>query len=383
MTHWGKRKKSKNKREEKKLQIQKAFSESVSVEVIPALESYLVENNRILRVAAYCRVSTYEGSQAGSHELQVQHYKEMIENNPKWEFVGIYADEGVSGTSTRGRINFLRMVDDCYSGKIDLILTKSISRFARNTLDCLDTIRRLRLLRPPVGVFFESENLNTLESKNEFTLGVMSLVAQGESEQKSAAITWSIIERFKKGIPIIPTHNLLGFDKNEYGQVVVAEEEAEIIRYIYDSYLDGASPSEIACSLTNARIPTVIGNEIWKSSSILRILRNEKYCGDVLMQKTFTVDCFTHRKMHNTGQRPQYLLKDGIPAIISKEKWEKVQYLLKTRRYSSTQVTKPETGIFISRVKNGALKGFIHINPKWNKEEIKQVVEKFKDERKI
>ncbi|WP_081428008.1 recombinase family protein [Clostridium kluyveri] len=189
----------------------------------------------MLHVAAYCRVSTYEEAQAGSFELQVQHYQEMIEKNPKWALAGIYADEGVSATSMHRRVDFLRMIKDCRSGKIDLIITKSVSRFARNTRDCLDVVRQLKMLNPPVSVFFEAENLNTIESKNEFTLGVMSLVAQGESEQKSAAITWSIIERFKKGIPIISTHNLLGFDKDHLGQIVIVEEEANIVRYIYDS----------------------------------------------------------------------------------------------------------------------------------------------------
>ena len=152
------------------------------------------------------------------------------------------------------RIDFLRMIEDCYAGKIDLIITKSVSRFARNTSDCLDVVRQLKLLSPPIGVLFESENLNTLESKNEFTLGVMSLVAQGESEQKSSAITWSIIERFKKGIPIISTHNLLGYDKNHLGQLVIVKEEANIIRYIYDSYMDGSNTREIAQSLTEANV---------------------------------------------------------------------------------------------------------------------------------
>lgn len=351
------------------------------VEVIPATEPNPADDGVILRVAAYCRVSTYEEAQAGSYELQVQHYREMIEENPKWELAGIYADEGVSATSIHRRTQFLRMIEDCHAGKVDLIVTKSVSRFARNTRDCLDVVRQLKALNPPVGIFFETENLNTVETKNEFTLGVMSLVAQGESEQKSSAITWSIIERFKKGIPIISTHNLLGFDKDDLGQIVIAEEEANIVRYIYDSYMDGSNTREIAQSLTNARIPTVMGNPVWKSSSILRILRNEKYCGDVLMQKTFTVDCFTHKKMKNTGQRPQYLLKGGIPAIISKDKWLAVQELLKERRYSKKHAKNPDIGVFISRVKTGALRGFIYINPQWRSKEAAEVLHKLYTER--
>lgn len=305
----------------------------------------------------------------------------MIEKNPKWALAGIYADEGVSATSMHRRVDFLRMIKDCRSGKIDLIITKSVSRFARNTRDCLDVVRQLKMLNPPVSVFFEAENLNTIESKNEFTLGVMSLVAQGESEQKSAAITWSIIERFKKGIPIISTHNLLGFDKDHLGQIVIVEEGANIVRYIYDSYMYGSNTREIAQSLTDARVPTVLGRPMWKSSSILRILRNEKYCGDVLMQKTFTVDCFTHKKMKNTGQRPQYLLKGGIPAIIPKDRWLAVQRLLKKRRFSKKLAEKPNIGVFISRVKTGALRGFVYINPNWSKKEVAQVLKKLTQER--
>ena len=381
ITYWKKSAQTESKRQKKKERIQKAFSNAATVEVIPATESNLTDDNAILRVAAYCRVSTYEEAQAGSFELQVQHYKEMIGQNPKWELAGIYADEGVSATSMHRRVQFLRMIEDCRSGKIDLIITKGVNRFARNTRDCLDVVRQLKMLSPPVGVLFETESLNTLESKNEFTLGVMSLVAQGESEQKSAAITWSIIERFKKGIPIISTHNLLGFDKDPFGQVVIVEEEANIIRYIYDSYMDGSNAREIARSLTDARIPTVLGNPVWKSSTILRILKNEKYCGDVLMQKTFTVDCFTHKKMRNTGQRPQYLLKGGIPAIIPKDRWLAVQKLLKEHRFSKKLTARPDVGVFVRQVKTGALQGFVYINPSWSKKEVAQVLEKLSHER--
>ena len=351
------------------------------MEIIPATVSNSVDSDNILRVAAYCRVSTYEEAQAGSFELQIQHYQEKIEANPKWELVGIYADEGVSATSTHRRIQFLRMIEDCYAGKIDLIITKSVSRFARNALDCINIVRQLKKLNPPVGVIFEAENLNTIESKNEFTLGVMSTMAQSYSEQKSAAVTWSIIERFKKGIPIISTHNLLGFDKNQFGKIVIVEEEATIVRYIYESYIDGSNAREIAQSLTDARIPTVTGNSIWKSDSIRRILHNEKYCGDVIMQKTFTVDCFSHKKMKNTGQRPKYLLKDGIPAIIPKDKWETVQKLFNERRFSKKSTEKPDVGVHISKVKTGALCGFIHINPNWRKKEIEQILKMIKKEK--
>ncbi len=374
---WKKVTNANERRQEQKSKIREAFANAPEVEFIPAKIKAESETSRKLRVAAYCRVSTYEDAQAGSYELQVQHYREMIESKSDWELVEIYADEGVSGTSMKKRINFLRMIDDCCKGKIDLIMTKSVSRFARNTRDCLDVIRRLKALDPPVGVIFEIESLNTIESKNEFTLGVMSLVAQGESEQKSAAIIWSVIERFKKGIPILSTHNLLGYDKDHFGKMVIVEEEAEVIKYIYACYMDGQTASEIALSLMQARVPTIRGGEKWSGSSVLNILRNEKYCGDVLMQKTFTVDCFSHKTVKNTGQRPQYRLRNHHPAIISRDDWLKVQEELQHRRCRSKKEKKPiEKKLYITRIKSGGLKGFFLINPKWNRLEIDEFLKK-------
>jgi len=334
-----------------------------------------------LRVAAYCRVSTYEDSQSGSFELQLQYYKELIEAKQEWELAGIYADEGVSGTSMKKRTEFLKMIEDCKGGKVDFIITKSVSRFTRNTRDCLDVVRQLKSLNPPVGVLFETENLNTLESKNEFTLGVMSLVAQGESEQKSAAIIWSIIERFKKGIPIISTHNLLGYDKDKFGNMIIVEEEAEVVKYIYKCYMDGYNAQEIANSLTESHIPTSTGRSVWSSSSVLNILRNEKYCGDVLMQKTYTVDCFTHKTVKNTGQKAQYRLNDHHSPIIPREQWLNVQEQLQFRRTKKkSEKELINNKLYLTKVKSGALKGFILLDPKWRKSDIARFFEKIKKE---
>lgn len=370
---WKKAEKVKNRREKEKRKIREAFSNTAAVEVIPAKTEEMKGKMRRTRVAAYCRVSTYEDAQAGSFELQVQYFKETIEKNPNYELVKIYADEGVSGTSMKKRLKFQEMIQDCRLGKIDLILTKSVSRFARNTRDCLETIRELKTLNPPVGVYFEAENLNTIESKNEFTLGVMSLVAQGESEQKSASIIWSVIERFKRGIPIISTHNLLGYDKDRYGKMVIDEEEAEVIRYIYGCYKDGQSVREIAENLTEQHIPTVNGGTVWSSSTIRNILKNEKYCGDVLMQKTFTVDCFSHKVVKNKGQKPQYRLRDHHPPIIPREEWNNIQkLLLKPRHKSKIKGKRLVKKIIVTKIKSGKLKGFVVINPKWNDKEIDQ-----------
>lgn len=372
---WNKAVKAEKRREAEKQRIQTAYQNKRDVEFIPAKVDDEKKNRPKLRVAAYCRVSTLEDAQAGSFELQKQHFREKIDKNPDWENVGIYADEGKSGTNTKKRPEFQRMIEDCFQGKIDLILTKSVSRFARNTMDCLRTVRDLKALSPPVGVYFEDSDLNTIEAKNEFTLGVLSLVAQGESEAKSAAIKWSVVERFQNGIPILSTTNLLGYEKDSYGRLVIVEEEAEVIRYIYSSFIDGLSAREIAETLTDSHIPTVKGNTVWSSGTVRNILRNEKYVGDVLMQKTYTVDCFSHKAVKNRGERPQYRLRNNHPAIVSHKDWDTVQEMLKHPRYKSgNEAVKPIPDKFrISRVKAGRLKGFLILDPQWRSADIEKL----------
>ncbi|MEG0285286.1 MAG: recombinase family protein [Vagococcus sp.] len=370
-----------NLREEKILtkkqnEIKELFENKRIVEVIPSS----VKNKDILkqktRVAAYCRVSTYAEAQSGSYELQIQSYQEKIQNNTDWELVDIYADQGVSGTSMKKRINFNRMLDDCRAGKIDLILVKSISRFSRNTLDFISIYRELKTLTNPVGIFIEDLNLNTLDSTGETILVMFSTVAQAESEQKSEAIKWSIIERFKKGFPIIPTHNLLGYKKDRFGRIKIDSDEAEVVRLIYHNFLNGVRAKEIAQMLMDNDIPTAIGNKKWTSSSIYRILRNEKYCGDVLMQKTYTVDCFSHRTKKNKGEKPKYLLKNGIPKIISKSDWQETQRLLKNPRKGIQQkvdkIEKPKK--YVMRIKTGIFKGFIILDKDWTQFELEEVL---------
>jgi len=373
---WNKAAKAEKRREEEKQRIRSAYEDKRDVEFIPAKIQTDPDNKPKLKVAAYCRVSTLEDAQAGSFELQIQHFQQMISDNPEWEDVGIYADEGKSGTNMKKRPEFQRMIEDCKQGKIDLILTKSVSRFARNTMDCLRVVRELKALSPPVGVYFEDVSLNTVEAKNEFTLGVMSLVAQGESEAKSAAITWSVIERFRNGIPILSTTYLLGYDKDRFGKMVIVEEEAEVVRYIYNSFINGQTTREIADSLTQGHIPSVKGNEKWNVGTVRNILKNEKYCGDVLMQKTYTVDCFSHRSVKNRGQRPQYRLKNNHPAIISREDWDKVQELLLLPRRKGSGNAVPIAAKFrVSRIKSGRLNGFIILDPNWRAGDIEKLFE--------
>ena len=368
---WNKAAKAEKKREQEKKRIRSAFEDRRDVEFIPATVTSDSADKPKLRVAAYCRVSTLEDAQAGSFELQIQHFQQMIAANDRWEEVGIYADEGKSGTNMKKRPQFQKMIQDCRDGKIDLILTKSVSRFARNTMDCLRVVRELKALNPPVGVFFEDVSLNTVEAKNEFTLGVMSLVAQGESEAKSAAITWSVIERFKNGIPIVSTTYLLGYDKDTFGKLVIVEEEAEVVRYIFSSYLDGQSCREIAENLTEAQIPTVKGKEVWSSGTVRNMLRNEKYCGDVLMQKTFTVDCFSHKSVRNRGQKPQYRLTNNHPAIIPRDDWMRVQTMLQQpRRKGATQQKPIEEKFRVTRIKNGRLKGYVVLDTRWRTSDV-------------
>lgn len=356
--------------------IQDAFKYKREVEIIPAKVSDLSIQKK--RVAAYCRVSTYAEAQSGSFELQIQSYKEKILLNPEWEFVGIYADRGASGTTIKKREHFNRMLNDCRLNKIELIIVKSISRFSRNVLDFISITRELKALPNSVGVFIEDLNINTLDTTSEISLLMLSVVAQAESEQKSEAITWSIIERFKKGLPIIPTHNFLGFTKDRFGKVVIEESEAEIVRFIYKNFLEGVRAVDIASLLNEANIPTASGNQ-WKSSSIYRVLRNEKYFGLVIMQKTYTVDCFSHRKKINRGEKPQYLLRNGLPAIVSEDEWNLVQELLLNprkgfKKKAVKNIEKPR--IFVSTIKSGVFKGFIVIDAKWSKEDVAEVLSK-------
>lgn len=358
----------------KQKRIRNVFESDRTVEVIPNVVQNASLGERKTRVAAYCRVSTFDESQSGSFELQKQTYLERIQNTPNWELVGIYADQGASGTTIKKREQFQQMLEDCRQGKIDLILVKSISRFARNQLDFISIYRELKALPHPVGILIEDINLNTLDTKGELVLGVMSIVAQGESEQKSASITWSIIERFKRGIPIIPTHNLLGYIKDKYDQIVIDDSEAKVARYIYDSYMNGRTAGEIADALMEHHIPTVTGLKNWFTLAVNNILRNEKYKGEIIMQKTYTVDCFSHKTRKNNGERPKYRLRNGIPSIISDSDWSLVQELLsQPRRRTKSAKVALAPKLYVKRVKSGILKDFIVLDSSWKKKEIQTV----------
>lgn len=290
------------------------------------------------RVCAYCRVSTNEEEQVSSYELQVRHYTQMIQRNAQWEFVGVYADYAKSGTSTQKRTEFLRMIEDCKEGKIDFVLTKSISRFARNTLDCLNVVRELQSLRPPVAILFEKENLNTLDSKSELLLTILSSIAQDEARSISENLKWSLQKRFQEGKARCPTQFLLGYEKDENGNLMINEEEAKTVRRVYREYMEGKGAKVIAAELKGEGVLTGRGTMNWGKSSVMHLLRNEKYCGDVRMQKNITLDFLTHKRVENQGQLPQYYVENHHPAIIPRDEWKAVQAEIEYRHeIASTQ----------------------------------------------
>lgn len=281
-------------------------------------------------MAAYCRVSTNQEEQLLSYENQVKFYTEYINNNPDYEFAGVYADEGLSATNTKKRENFNRMIKDCMDGKIDVIITKSISRFARNTLDCLNYVRQLK--EQGIGIIFEKENINTLDSRGEVLLTILSSLAQDESRSISENSTWGIRRRFEQGKVIINESKFLGYDKDKEGHLIINPKEAKIVKRIYEEYLNGNGVNQIARDLEKDKIKSWNERNKWYGSTIEGILTNEKYKGDALLQKTYTVDFLTKTREKNEGQVPQYYVEDSHPAIINRDIWECVQLEFERRK---------------------------------------------------
>lgn len=282
------------------------------------------------RVAAYARVSTDEDEQLNSYENQINYYTRYIQSRPEWEFVGLYSDEGISGLNTKKRDGFRQMVEDALNGKIDLILTKSISRFARNTVDTLVTIRQLK--EKGVEVYFEKENIYTLDSKGELLITIMSSIAQEESRSISENITWAKRKNMERGKVSMSYGQFLGYEKGEDGKPQIIEKEAAVVRRIYNLYLDGKSVREIARILTAGKIPTPSGKNCnWNVSTIMSILRNEKYKGDALLQKVYTADFLNKKVVKNMNVLPQYYVENSHPAIIDGETFDLVQAELAKR----------------------------------------------------
>lgn len=311
-----------------------------------------------LRVAAYCRVSTDSDEQYTSFEAQRQHYLDSVSKHENWTLIEIYADEGISGTSTKKRVAFNRMIEDAKEGKFDLIITKTVSRFTRNVVDGLVAARELLKQDPPVGIFFEEDKFNTLMPNCEFILTIMLSLAQGESTKKSETMQTSYEWRYQRNDYFCPTNYLLGYETNEDGDIVVEPEGAKTVRAIFTMYLAGTSASAIARTLTELTRPTAKNNLIWSGGSVMNIIRNEKYCGDIIGQKTYTVDCLEHRKAKNRGQKWLHYMANHHEAIISREEY--IRALLMSGGNRSSRYFNPSYEIRI--ISEGLLRGFIPIN---------------------
>ena len=278
---------------------------------------------RQLRVAAYCRVSTDDEEQLTSYEAQQNYYTDKIMTNQDWTMAGIFADEGITGTTARKRPEFLRMIRLCKQKKIDIILTKSISRFARNTVDCLNYIRALRELG--IAVIFEKENINTLEADSEILITMLGAFAQAESESISANVRWGKRQAMREGKAIIQYDRLYAYQKGEDGKPQIIPDQAEVVQSIYKQYLAGASLRMIKDRLEAEQIPNAAGNAWWTITAVRSILSNEKYCGDVLLQKSFVSDCINRKVIRNTGQLPMYLVQNHHEGIVDRKTFHAVQ----------------------------------------------------------
>ena len=298
------------------------------------------ERKRSLRVAAYCRVSTDSEEQLSSYENQLAYYTEKIMKEPGWTMAGVFADEGVTGTSTCKRKEFLRMIRQCRQGKIDMILAKSVSRFARNTVDTLNFTRELRGLGIPV--IFEEQNINSIYPESEFLITLHGAFAQAESESTSSRVSWGKRQAMRSGHVTMHYKNLLGYEKGPDGKPRIVPEQAEVVRFIYDRYLAGDTAREIKAALEAQGAPTVSGKGTWMASHIRSILTNEKYCGDALLQKTFIQDCISKKVIPNTGQLPKYLVQGHHEPIVSRETFDAVQLEI-ARRSAKAGATRKST----------------------------------------
>ena len=298
-----------------------------TITLIPAIKRYgnnvTKEVKPKLKVAAYCRVSTDSDEQATSYEVQVEHYTEFISKNDDWELAGIYTDDGISGTNTKKRADFNRMIDDCKRGEIDMVITKSISRFARNTIDCLRYIKELKDLNIPV--FFEKENINTMDSKGEILLTIMASIAQQESESLSQNVKLGYQFRYQSGKISVNHNRFMGYTKDDDGKLVIVPEEAKVIKRIFREFLEGRSLREICNGLEADEILTGAGMEKWRPETVHKMLQNEKYIGDALLQKTYTVDFLNKKRIKNDGILPPYYVEGSHEGIIPRDLFMQTQ----------------------------------------------------------
>ena len=323
----------------------------MKIVVIPAKSQEEIKKAaKCLKVAAYCRVSTDEEEQKNSYQAQIEYYTDKINKNPEWQMAGIFADEGITGTQAKKRPEFLKMIRLCRQGKIDMILTKSFSRFARNTVDSLDYIRELRTLG--IAVISEKENINTLTAESEMLITIMSCFAQAESESISKNVSWGVRQSFKNGNVPIQYAKLLGYKKGENGLPEIIPDEAEIVKEIFHSYLDGMSLRQIADSLNDRAVKTKHKQTTWQPEIVKSILVNEKYTGDALLQKTYISDCITNETRKNNGELPMYLVKNHHEPIVSRADFNRVQEEMARRsakRVIADKLTKGKQGRYSAK----------------------------------
>lgn len=310
------------------------------------------------RVAVYVRVSTDHIEQVTSYELQKNYYEEFVLKHPNWSLVKIYADEGITGTSTAKRKELNQMLTDCRAGKIDLIITKSVSRLARNVVDCITMVRNLSELSHPVGVFFESECIFSLNQDTQMPLSFLATIAQEESHIRSRSMEVSLAQRLNGGLPLTP--KLLGYLHDADGNLVINPDEAPTVKLMFYMYLYGYSSAQIAETLVSLGRRTYLGNIKWTSSSVIQVLRNERHCGDVLTRKTCTPNYLDHKSKKNRGERVQALYKDHHEPIVSRDDYIAVQHLINNAKYGNKSIL-PELRV----IDSGLLKGFVTISPKW------------------
>lgn len=343
-----------------------------NVTVIPAKKTIgtqiATDKKQKTRVAAYCRVSTDSDEQETSYEMQIGHYTSFIQSHTDWELAGIYADDGISGMNAKKRDEFQRMINDCYDGKIDMVITKSISRFARNTVDCLNYTRALK--NKNIGVFFEKENINTLDAKGEVLMTIMASLAQQESESLSANVRLGLQFRYQQGKVQVNHNWFLGYTKDEDGKLIIDPEQAKVVKRIYREYLSGHSFLKIKRSLEADGVLNGAGHAKWNESNIKQILTNEKYIGDALLQKTYTVDILEKKREANKGQIPKYYVENNHESIVPKDIFFKVQVEI-TRRANLTNNTTQHKRVYSGRYALSGMVFCVHCGDifrriKWN-----------------
>ena len=353
------RKAASEKRKEKIAKRYKGIDPSEII-VIPATKQDDTRlEERTLKVAGYVRVSTDNDEQKSSYELQVNEFTDRINSNPNWEFAGIYSDEGISGTDLSHRKGMLQMIEDAKAGKIQLILAKSIARFARNVVDCISVIDTLKSLDPPVGGRFDENNIYTLDQTGSLAMTIMATVAEEESRSKSFIQRWSIESRFSKGIFLTP--ELLGYDQNEDGDLIINPDEAETVKVMYYLYINGWSLTEIADLLTRYGRTTKIGNTEWSGGSLAGGIENERHCGDLIAQKTWVPNFKDHKSKKNTGQLPKYKKENHHDAIVSRDVYNAAMQMRASMKARAGNRSLP----VLSVIEDGLLKGFVPVHKDW------------------